>query len=111
MAKWRPLDSDRGWPFVVFESEIMGRKYEADDFMGCPEEEEDGVCPVASDARVAMQVGAGEYAAVKRVPSAASRSMQGVSTTLCPAQLRLSARHWSGKMRMMFGFMLLALAR
>jgi hypothetical protein len=47
VVKWRPLQTDRGWPFVLFESEIMRREYRADDFFGCPVEEEDGACPVA----------------------------------------------------------------
>jgi len=32
VAKWRPLRTDRGWPFVVFESEFLYREYQADDF-------------------------------------------------------------------------------
>ncbi len=47
VVKWQPLASDRGWPFLLFESEVMRREYRADDFFGCPVEEEDGVCPVA----------------------------------------------------------------
>jgi len=43
VAKWRPLHTDRGWPFVVFEAEAMYRRYRADDFFGCPEAEE-GEC-------------------------------------------------------------------
>ncbi len=32
LLKWRPLASDRGYPFVAWQSEIMRRDYEADDF-------------------------------------------------------------------------------
>jgi len=38
VLKWLPLRSDRGFPFFTIEGEIMGRRYEADDFRGCPEE-------------------------------------------------------------------------
>lgn len=31
VVKWRPLQTDRGWPFLVFESEIMRRSYRTDD--------------------------------------------------------------------------------
>lgn len=30
VVKWRPPDNDSGWPFVVFESEVMRREYHAD---------------------------------------------------------------------------------
>jgi hypothetical protein len=30
VVKWRPSDQRRGWPFVVFESELMRRDYDAD---------------------------------------------------------------------------------
>ncbi len=39
VAKWRPLQTDRGWPFVVLEGEVMRRRYHADDFFGCPVEQ------------------------------------------------------------------------
>lgn len=32
LLKWRPLDSDHGWPFVIWQSEFSRRDYEADDF-------------------------------------------------------------------------------
>ncbi|RIK90388.1 MAG: hypothetical protein DCC71_25570 [Proteobacteria bacterium] len=35
VVKWRPLATDRGWPFVTFQSEILGRRYEADAFSVC----------------------------------------------------------------------------
>jgi hypothetical protein len=34
--KWRPLVSDRGWPFVTWQTEFSGRSYEADSYVGCP---------------------------------------------------------------------------
>jgi hypothetical protein len=34
VVKWRPLDQHRGWPFFIFESEVMRRDYVADDFVG-----------------------------------------------------------------------------
>jgi len=40
VLKWRPLSTDRGWPFVVLQGEVLYRRYEADDFFGCPPEEE-----------------------------------------------------------------------
>lgn len=39
VAKWRPLASDRGWPFVLFEAEAMHRTFHADGFQGVLEEE------------------------------------------------------------------------
>jgi hypothetical protein len=30
--KWRPVNNFRGWPFLLFESEIMKRDYKADNF-------------------------------------------------------------------------------
>jgi len=42
VLKWRPLVSDRGWPFVVIEGELMGRSYRADSFAGCAEEVVEG---------------------------------------------------------------------
>jgi hypothetical protein len=30
--KWRPAKNERGWPFVIWQSEIMERHYVADDF-------------------------------------------------------------------------------
>jgi hypothetical protein len=35
VVKWRPLTSERGWPFVTFQAEWMGRRYEADGFPLC----------------------------------------------------------------------------
>jgi hypothetical protein len=32
VIKWRPLDAERGWPFVSFQGEITGRTYDADGF-------------------------------------------------------------------------------
>lgn len=44
VVKWRPLHSDRGWPFVIFQSELAYRDYFADSFLGCPELGEDEDC-------------------------------------------------------------------
>ena len=53
VVKWTPLQTDRGWPFVKFEGEVLRRDYHADGFSGCVGEEEgDGGCDfvtVASD--------------------------------------------------------------
>jgi hypothetical protein len=38
VVKWRPLQTDRGWPFVTFQSELIGRRYEADGFALCLDE-------------------------------------------------------------------------
>jgi hypothetical protein len=40
VVKWRPLASDRGWPFVTFQAELLGRRYEADGFALCLDEED-----------------------------------------------------------------------
>ncbi len=42
--KWRPLKTDRGWPFLKLEGEFLYRGYEADGFFGCLEtrDEEEG---------------------------------------------------------------------
>ncbi len=34
VAKWRPQPTDRGWPFVILQGEILRRDYEADAFSG-----------------------------------------------------------------------------
>ncbi len=34
VAKWQPLQSDRGWPYLRFTTEVMYRNYAADDFLG-----------------------------------------------------------------------------
>ena len=34
VAKWQPLQSDRGWPYLRFTAEVMYRDYAADDFLG-----------------------------------------------------------------------------
>lgn len=31
VMKWRPLENDKGWPFVIWQSELLGRSYHADD--------------------------------------------------------------------------------
>jgi hypothetical protein len=35
VVKWRPLDAERGWPFVKLEGEWLFRRYDADSFTGC----------------------------------------------------------------------------
>jgi hypothetical protein len=35
VVKWRPLQTDRGWPYLTWESEFLYRDYRADDFSGC----------------------------------------------------------------------------
>jgi len=42
VLKWRPLVSDRGWPFVKLEGEILYRDYRADSFLGCAEAPAEG---------------------------------------------------------------------
>lgn len=44
VLKWRPLVTDRGWPFVTFQAEVLHRDYQADAFSGCPEAEEEEGC-------------------------------------------------------------------
>jgi hypothetical protein len=41
VLKWTPLTSDRGWPFVRLEGELMQRRYRADAFTGCLDPDED----------------------------------------------------------------------
>lgn len=38
VVKWRPLDAERGWPFVKLQAEVTGRTYEADAFSLCFDE-------------------------------------------------------------------------
>jgi hypothetical protein len=38
VVKWRPLQTDRGWPFVTFQTELVGRRYDADGFALCLDE-------------------------------------------------------------------------
>ncbi len=40
VVKWRPLQTDRGWPFVTFQTEVIGRRYEADGFALCVDEDD-----------------------------------------------------------------------
>jgi hypothetical protein len=35
VLKWTPIDAERGWPFVEFETEFLHRSYRADSFFGC----------------------------------------------------------------------------
>ena len=44
VVKWLPLVSDRGWPYLTFEGEILRRDYHADAFTGCAEPEDEGAC-------------------------------------------------------------------
>lgn len=34
VLKWRPLTHERGWPFLIWQSEILKRDYRADAFLG-----------------------------------------------------------------------------
>lgn len=34
VAKWQPLQSDRGWPYLRMTAEVLYRRYRADDFRG-----------------------------------------------------------------------------
>jgi hypothetical protein len=43
VVKWRPLTSDRGWPFLIWQSEFAYRSYDAASFLGCAGEDEE--CP------------------------------------------------------------------
>jgi hypothetical protein len=47
VLKWTPLSSDRGFPFVTVQGEILQRRYEADSFFGCLDPDEDPCTPVA----------------------------------------------------------------
>jgi hypothetical protein len=40
VVKWSPLNTDRGWPFLKLQAEMLYRDYHADDFFGCLEEED-----------------------------------------------------------------------
>jgi hypothetical protein len=40
VAKWMPLQSDRGWPHLQMTAEVMYRGYAADDFFGSLEQED-----------------------------------------------------------------------
>ncbi len=41
VLKWIPLSSDRGFPFVRLEGEVLKRRYETDTFFGCLDPDED----------------------------------------------------------------------
>jgi outer membrane murein-binding lipoprotein Lpp len=41
VLKWTPLTSNRGFPFVTLEGELMQRRYDADSFFGCLDPDED----------------------------------------------------------------------
>ena len=41
VLKWTPLSSDRGFPFVRIEGELMQRRYDAAAFFGCTDPDED----------------------------------------------------------------------
>ncbi|MGH7789347.1 MAG: hypothetical protein ACRERC_20925 [Candidatus Binatia bacterium] len=43
--KYRPLDNFRGWPFVVWQTEVLKRDYTADRFVAGTAEGEDGAFP------------------------------------------------------------------
>jgi len=49
VVKWRPLQTDRGWPFVTWQTEFLYRDYRADDFFGCVDGEEECDAPVFVD--------------------------------------------------------------
>lgn len=49
VVKWRPLASERGWPFVTFQAEGMGRRYEADGFDLCLDDDCEDTVGVGSD--------------------------------------------------------------
>jgi hypothetical protein len=34
VLKWRPIESDRGWPYLTFTTEFLYREYDADRFFG-----------------------------------------------------------------------------
>jgi hypothetical protein len=40
--KWRPVDNFRGWPFVLWQSEVMKRDYTAEPFLAGTDVEEPG---------------------------------------------------------------------
>lgn len=41
LLKWRPLDNERGWPFVTWQTEVMRRDYHADDALDPGEDPDD----------------------------------------------------------------------
>jgi len=49
VVKWRPLSSERGWPFVTFQAELLGRRYEADGFDLCLDDDCEDAVGVGSD--------------------------------------------------------------
>jgi len=46
VAKWRPLQSDRGWPYLNIEGEFMWRDYDAERFVGALEQDDGSLLPV-----------------------------------------------------------------
>lgn len=49
VVKWRPLSAEHGWPFVTFQAELMGRRYEADGFDLCLDDDCEDLVGVGSD--------------------------------------------------------------
>jgi hypothetical protein len=50
VVKWRPLVSDHGWPFLIWQSEFAWRDYDAASFLDCVGEEEcEDPIPLAGD--------------------------------------------------------------
>jgi hypothetical protein len=47
--KWRPVKNFRGWPFLLLQSEVMGRNYRADSFLSSGP---DGVFGTSDDIRL-----------------------------------------------------------
>lgn len=47
--KWLPLESDRGWPFVIVQAEALYRDYQADSFFGCAQQDCDPLEALPAD--------------------------------------------------------------
>src|SRR5688572_21576536 len=62
-----------------------------------------GYLPVRKDARLGVQIGAWQYAFMKVVPIAASRSRLGVRTYGLPLGPMASERSWSAQYQRMLG--------
>jgi hypothetical protein len=56
--KWQPLVSDRGWPFVKLEGEVIRRDYKADSFFGCEDGAEECDEPLSLSGRTLHDWGA-----------------------------------------------------
>jgi hypothetical protein len=57
VVKWRPLESDHGWPFVIWQSEFALRNYGAAGFFDCVDDTEECTDPIFLPGRTLRDYG------------------------------------------------------